>query len=76
VDLSYFRFEHDPAAASLPPELAVLMVGVVARQAASPTAITQAKITPNNGDEAPAFTPILGAFDERTAARIRRWKEE
>jgi hypothetical protein len=75
VDLSYFRFEHDPSAAGLPPELAVLMVGVVARQASSPTAVTQARITPDAGGDA-VFTPVLGAFDERTAARIRRWKEE
>jgi hypothetical protein len=75
VDLSYFRFEHDPSAVSLAPELAVLMVGVVARQAASPTAIAHTKITPEIG-MTDVFAPGNGSFDERCAARIRRWKEE
>jgi len=75
MDLSYFRFEHDASVASLPPELAVLLVGVAARQAASPTAMAQALIAPTAAVAA-VFVPQSGTFDERMAARIRDWKEE
>ena len=75
MDLSYFRFEQDASVASLSPDLAVLLVGVIARQAASPTAIAQARIAPSTGDTT-LFSPASGSFEERTATRIRGWKEE
>lgn len=75
MDLAYFRFEQDASVASLPSELAVLLVGVAARQAASPTAMAQARMAPGGTGDA-TFMPATGTFDERMAARLRRWKEE
>lgn len=75
MDLSYLRFEHDASVAVLPPDLAVLLVGVAARQAASPTAMIQAQIAPALPADLP-FRPQSGAFDERQAVRIERWKQE
>jgi len=75
VDLSYLRFEHDASVAVLPPDLAVLLVGVAARQAASPTARTQARFAPTVRADLP-FRPPSGAFDERQAVRIERWRQE
>ena len=79
MDLARFRFEHDASVAQVSPDLAVLLVGIVARQAASPTAIAQARIAPAAGSAdgaEPVFFPASGAFDDRTAGRIRHWKEE
>ena len=80
MDLSYLRFEHDASVAILPPDLAVLLVGVAARQAASPTALFQMRqhnlerVSAIGGDS--WFSPASGAFDARQAARIERWSEE
>ncbi len=75
MDLSYLRFEHDASVAILPPDLAVLLVGVAARQAASPTAVLQARFAPTVWADLP-FRPPSGAFDERQAVRIERWRQE
>jgi hypothetical protein len=75
VDLSYLRFEHDASVAVLPPDLAVLLVGVAARQAASPTAMVHAHVAPAVVANLP-FRPQSGAFDERQAVRIERWRQE
>ena len=74
MDLSYLRFEHDASVAILPPDLAVLLVGVTARQAASPTALEYARLLPLAASASP-FHPLSGAFDPRQAARIERWSE-
>ncbi|MBS0477672.1 MAG: hypothetical protein JSR79_00015 [Proteobacteria bacterium] len=74
MDLSYLRFEHDASVAVLPPDLAVLLVGVAARQAASPTAMIQTHIAPPPADS--PFRPAAGAFDGRQAVRIARWSQE
>ncbi|MBN8809618.1 MAG: hypothetical protein J0I47_15470 [Sphingomonas sp.] len=75
MDLSYLRFEHDARAAVLPPDLAVLLVGVAARQAASPTARAQAVFDRPVALDLP-FRPAGGAFDVRQAERLRRWDTE
>ena len=75
MDLSYLRFEHDASVAILPPDLAVLLVGVAARQAASPTAALQHRFAPTVWADLP-FRPASGAFDERQAVRIERWRQE
>jgi hypothetical protein len=72
VDLSYLRFDHDASVAVLPPDLAVLMVGISARQAASPTALTQTRLFPRVV-ESSVFFPLSGAFDADVAARIVDW---
>jgi hypothetical protein len=65
VDLS-FRFDRDVAVmTAIPTELAVLMVGIAARQAASPTAQLQASLDrsePAGG----LLTPAHGAFNRVT----------
>ena len=74
MDLSYLRFEHDASVAILPPDLAVLLVGIAARQAASPTAVSYAGLVPSAIYSSP-FRPESGAFDSRQAARIERWNK-
>jgi hypothetical protein len=75
VDLSYLRFEHDASVAVLPPDLAVLLVGVAARQAASPTAMAQARLDPIVTAES-VFGPSSGAFDAVVATRLFEWRQE
>ena len=73
MDLSFARFEQDAHVTVLPPDLAVLMVGVVARQGASPTALVQARLerpVPESGPLAPPH----GAFHAATAAMLTAWK--
>jgi hypothetical protein len=66
LDLSFARFEQDATVTVLPPDLAVLLVGVAARQAASPTAIIQTIIDRRvpAGDR---FLPAHGAFEPGVA---------
>jgi hypothetical protein len=78
MDLSY-RFDRavfDRAAVTaIPTELAILMVGVAARQAASPTARLQSDL-----DAAPAagslLVPAHGAFNHAVAAALTGWKPQ
>jgi hypothetical protein len=62
VDLSFSRFEADATVVALPPDLAVLMVGIAARQAASPTAIIQSRL-PGPNPKPDWFAPAHGAFN-------------
>ena len=62
MDLSFSRFEADVTVVALPPDLAVLMVGVAARQAASPTAMAQAAL-PAPEVQPDRFAPAHGAFN-------------
>jgi hypothetical protein len=75
VDLSFARLDRDFAVTAMPTELAVLLVGVAARQAASPTARVQARI----GVSAPTdllLAPAHGAFHALIAAALARWQHE
>ena len=74
MDLSFSRFEFDAPLTVLPPDLAVMMVGVAARQAASPTALCQSRLL-RTPIAAALFAPLDGAFDGRVAAALRRWRE-
>ncbi|MBO9714689.1 MAG: hypothetical protein J7495_17395 [Sphingomonas sp.] len=58
----------------MPTELAVLLVGVAARQAASPTARAQAGIG-GSGPVDLLLAPPEGAFNTLMAAAITRWQE-
>lgn len=75
MDLS-FRFDRDIAVmTAIPTELAVLMVGVAARQAASPTAQLQAALD----RPLPAgalFAPAHGAFNGAVEAALTGWQEQ
>lgn len=62
MDLSFTRFEADVTVVALPPDLAVLMVGVAARQAASPTALLQAALD-TQAAQPDRFGPGHGAFN-------------
>ncbi len=85
MDLS-FRFDRDITVTAIPTELAVLMVGVAVRQAASPTARLQSDLDrrlPGGG----LFAPLHGAFNlaveqslrggtTLTAPTLTGWKDQ
>ena len=84
MDLSFARrsvgtFAHPFASPfvsvviALPTELAVLLVGVAARQASSPTARTQARLV-IPGVSASPLAPAGGAFSALAAAALRGWQ--
>jgi hypothetical protein len=74
LDLSFSRFEFDTPLTVLPADLAVMMVGIAARQAASPTARFQARLF-NTPAVRSLFAPLHGAFNANMAASLIRWKE-
>lgn len=75
MDLSFPRFDKDTELTDLPSDLAVLMVGIAARQAASPTAAGWARI--NRAPENIAlFAPLDGAFNGAVATALMKWKDE
>ncbi|MES2058956.1 MAG: hypothetical protein V4564_23655 [Pseudomonadota bacterium] len=75
MDLSFSRFEHDASVAILPPDLAVMMVGIAARQAASPTALFHSRLPATTVAAANLFAPLHGAFNAAMAAALVRWRE-
>jgi hypothetical protein len=75
LDLSFSRFDRDAELTVLPGELAVLIVGIAARQAASPTAAVQAGFVRTTVD-ATLFAPLHGAFNGPMAKALIRWKDE
>ncbi|HET9509973.1 MAG TPA: hypothetical protein VFO80_02385 [Sphingomonas sp.] len=74
MDLSFARF-HGHAVTVLPVELAVLLVGVASRQAASPTAHVQSAID-RSRPVGTLLAPLGGCFSAATARALKRWKEE
>ena len=75
LDLSFPRFDRETELTVLPGDLAVLIVGVAARQAASHTAVVQAGFTRDAVDPK-LFSPLHGAFNGPMANALTRWKEE
>lgn len=73
MDLSFTRFDRETELTVLPPDLAVLMVGVTARQAASRTAAVQAGFARDTPDPA-LFAPQDGAFNGPMARALVRWR--
>ena len=65
MDLSFTRFEGRPVQA-LPGDLAVLLVGVAARQAISPTARLHAALLAGTAQRA-WYRPRSGAFNAAVA---------
>lgn len=59
----------------MPPDLAVLLVGIAARQATSPTARTESALD-RIGAEAGGNRPRTGAFDAAMARLIVEWGPE
>lgn len=74
MDLSFSRFEADAGVTVLPPDLAVLMVGIAARQAASPTALRHAHLRPAFSHQS-WFAPEHGAFNLSVAKMLTRGQE-
>ncbi|WP_260597731.1 hypothetical protein [Sphingomonas endolithica] len=74
MDLSFTRFEHDAPLVTLPSDLAVIMVGIVARQAASPTALSQSALLPPVAED--LLSPAHGAFNADVAALLAQVDEE
>ncbi|KQN25533.1 hypothetical protein ASE86_04710 [Sphingomonas sp. Leaf33] len=74
MDLSFARFHGHPVTV-LPVELAVLLVGVASRQAASQTARMQAAID-RAGPVDALMAPASGCFSTATARALMRWKDE
>ena len=75
MDLSFARLDRDFAVTAMPTELAVLLVGVAARQAASPTARVQARLMVSTPLDA-LLAPAHGAFHRAVAAALTRWQRE
>ena len=75
MDLSFPRFDRDAEVTILPGDLAVLIVGIAARQAASPTAAVQAGFARATIDPQ-LFAPLHGAFNGPMATALTRWKDE
>lgn len=77
MDLSY-RFDRDvidrAAVTAIPTELAILMVGVAARQAASTTARLQSDINAARLVGS-LFAPAHGAFNAAVAAALTDWQQ-
>jgi hypothetical protein len=80
LDLSFPRFDRTTELVAWPGDLAVLMIGVAARQGASRTALAQAGLpTPDIGaadGTARMFAPLDGAFNGAVAASMVRWIDE
>ncbi|RYE03671.1 MAG: hypothetical protein EOP61_03665 [Sphingomonadales bacterium] len=57
----------------MPIELAILLVGVAARQAASPTARAQARLGASLPIDA-LLAPVHGAFHHAAALALTRWQ--
>ena len=75
MDLSFTRFEADTRVTALTPDLAMLMVGIFVRQAASETALAQTKLAAQH-DDGGIFAPAHGAFNLPVAEMFTRWKGE
>jgi len=75
VDLSFARLDRDVSVTAMPTELAVLLVGVAARQAASPTARVQMRLTITAPVEL-LLAPARGSFHAATALALTRWQQE
>ena len=75
MDQYFPRFDTAVELTELPEELAVLMVGVAARQAASPTAARWVRLG-RSGPEETLLAPAHGAFNGPVAETMMRWLEE
>jgi hypothetical protein len=60
---------------SLTTDFSVMLVGIVARQAASPTAMMVQARRATVMCDSPLLTPVHGAFNAVMALRVKRWKE-
>lgn len=75
MNLGFPPIGRHAAAAPLTADFAVMLVGVAARQAASPTAIFFQSRAPAAAVETTLLAPVHGAFNQAMACRLRQWKE-
>ena len=75
MDLSFARFDQNCQVTALPSDLAVMLVGVAARQAASPTAMVQVDVEHLRFSDS-LFAPLHGAFNLAVAAMLTVRKVE
>jgi len=74
LDLSFPGFDRNTEVTQLPGDLAVLMVGVAARQLASPTAAVQAQFG-RIGQPSRLLEPLDGAFNGPMATLLADGRE-
>jgi len=75
LNLSFPPIGRDARTTPLTADFAVMLVGVAARQAASPTAMLfQARLRDVTYEVA-LLAPVHGAFNQAMACRLQRWKE-
>jgi len=72
VNLSFPPLDRQHAATPLTEDFAILLVGIAARQAASPTAA----LSHREGEGDALLAPGHGAFNQAVADDLKRWKEE
>ena len=75
MDQFFPRFDKAAELTELPEDLAVLMVGIAARQAASPTAARWVRLE-RSGPEETLLAPAHGAFNAPVAETMTTWTEE
>lgn len=73
MNVDFARLDRHRELTVLPPDLAVLMVGVSARQAASPTAARWARMAAEPPDRS-LLAPAEGSFNAVMAASLTEWK--
>jgi len=77
LDLSFPPFTPDHELHAWPAELAVLLVGLAARQGGSPTAAVQAGLALPVAVAAVGWlAPTDGSFNGEVAAALQRWRRE
>jgi hypothetical protein len=74
VNLIFPPIDWTARTTALQDDLAVMLVGMTARQATSPTALFNARIA-TNPYEASLLAPPHGAFNRAAALAMTRWKE-
>ena len=74
MDLSFTRSDRASEPRTLPTDLAVLMVGVSARQAASITAGLQVDLARSASVTPTRFAPADGRFSTGAARALSDWK--
>ena len=73
MDLSFTTFDREFELTVLPTDLAALFVGLAERQAASATAVAQARWRLHA--DPLSFHPAHGAFHEGMAAAVIQWRD-
>lgn len=75
MDLSFKRLEQDRSGTTIPSDLAVLLVGISARQAISPTARVETALAAAGSVDSGSL-PTAGAFNPPMARLIAQWRED